>query len=35
MPLFTTTPGLILLTVGGLMLTAGIYIMTRIVKIDV
>jgi tight adherence protein B len=34
-PLFTTTPGLILLTVGGLMLTAGIYIMTRIVKIDV
>ena len=34
-PLFTTTPGLILLGVGGIMMAIGIFIMTRIVKIDV
>jgi tight adherence protein B len=34
-PLFTTTPGLILLAGGGLMLGLGIWTMTRIVKIDV
>jgi tight adherence protein B len=34
-PLFTTTPGLILLVGGGFFLGLGIYIMTRIIKIDV
>jgi tight adherence protein B len=34
-PLFTTVPGLILLVGGGVMLALGIFIMTRIIKIDV
>jgi tight adherence protein B len=34
-PLFTTKPGLILLIGGGLFMGVGIYIMTRIIKIDV
>jgi tight adherence protein B len=34
-PLFTTTPGLILLIGGAFFLGLGIYIMTRIIKIDV
>jgi tight adherence protein B len=34
-PLFTTTPGLILVTIGGICLALGIYIMTRMIKIDV
>jgi tight adherence protein B len=34
-PLFTTTPGLILLVGGGLWMALGIFIMTRMVKIDV
>jgi tight adherence protein B len=34
-PLFTTTPGLILLVGGGFFLGLGIHIMTRIIKIDV
>lgn len=33
--LFTTTPGIILLVFGGLWMGLGIFIMTRIVKIDV
>lgn len=34
-PLFTTTPGLIMLVGGGLWMALGIFIMTRMVKIDV
>ena len=34
-PLFTTTPGLILLAGGGIMMLLGIWTMSRIVKIDV
>jgi tight adherence protein B len=34
-PLFTTAPGIGLLVGGGVFMTAGIYIMTRIIKIDV
>ena len=34
-PLFTTTPGIILLVVGGTLMGLGIFIMSRIVKIDV
>ena len=34
-PLFTTPVGWIMLAVGGTMMAAGIWIMTRIVKIDV
>jgi tight adherence protein B len=34
-PLFTTTPGIILLVGGSIFLGLGIYIMTRIIKIDV
>ena len=34
-PLFTTVPGLILLVGGGLWMALGIFVMTRIVKIDV
>jgi tight adherence protein B len=34
-PLFTTVPGNILLIFGGLWMSLGIFIMTRIVKIDV
>ncbi len=34
-PLFTTAPGIILTVVGGAMMAAGIWVMTRIVKIDV
>lgn len=34
-PLFTTTPGLILLIGGGLWMALGIFIMTRMIKIDV
>jgi Flp pilus assembly protein TadB len=34
-PLFTTKPGIILLIGGGLFMGIGIYIMTRIIKIDV
>ncbi len=34
-PLFTTTPGLILVVGGGLCMGLGIYIMTRMIKIDV
>lgn len=34
-PLFTTTPGLILVVGGGIFMGLGIYIMTRIIKIDV
>jgi tight adherence protein B len=34
-PLFTTVPGLILLIGGGLWMGLGIFVMTRMVKIDV
>lgn len=34
-PLFSTLPGIILLIAGGSMMALGIWIMTRIVKIDV
>ena len=34
-PLFTTTPGIILVVGGGIFMGMGIYIMTRIIKIDV
>ena len=34
-PLFATLPGLILLVGGGLWMALGIFIMTRMVKIDV
>jgi tight adherence protein B len=34
-PLFTTTVGLILLAAGGTLMGLGIWVMTRIVKIDV
>jgi tight adherence protein B len=34
-PLFTTTPGIILVTAGGICMGLGIYIMTRMIKIDV
>jgi tight adherence protein B len=34
-PLFTTVPGLILLIGGAVFMTIGIFIMTRIIKIDV
>jgi tight adherence protein B len=34
-PLFTTAPGLILLAAGAAMMALGIWVMTRIVKIDV
>ncbi len=34
-PLFTTTPGLILVVGGGIFMGLGIWIMTRIIKIDV
>jgi tight adherence protein B len=34
-PLFTTTPGLVLLVVAGTLMGLGIWVMTRIVKIDV
>jgi tight adherence protein B len=34
-PLFTTTPGLILTIGGGIFMGLGIWIMTRIIKIDV
>ena len=34
-PLFTTTAGIIILIGGGLWMALGIYVMTRIVKIDV
>jgi tight adherence protein B len=34
-PLFTTMPGRILLLVGGALMAAGIFVMTRIVRIDV
>jgi tight adherence protein B len=34
-PLFTTVPGLILLIGGGIFMGIGIFIMTRIIKIDV
>jgi tight adherence protein B len=33
--LFTTTIGVVMLVIGGVLMSAGIYIMTRIVKIDV
>ena len=33
--LFTTTAGIVMLVIGGLLLSAGVWIMTRIVKIDV
>jgi tight adherence protein B len=34
-PLFTTAPGLIMLIGGGVFMGLGIYVMTRIIKIDV
>ena len=34
-PLFTTTAGLILMVAGGTLMGLGIWVMTRIVKIDV
>jgi tight adherence protein B len=34
-PLFTTTMGQIMLIVGGALMAAGIFVMTRIVRIDV
>ena len=34
-PLFTTVPGLIMLIGGGVFMGLGIYVMTRIIKIDV
>ncbi|MGZ5352208.1 MAG: type II secretion system F family protein [Actinomycetota bacterium] len=34
-PLFTTTPGLIMLIGGGLFVGTGIFVMTRMIKIDV
>jgi tight adherence protein B len=34
-PLFTTTPGLILLVAGGMLMALGVFVMSRMVKIDV
>ena len=34
-PLFTTVPGLVMLIGGGLWMALGIFVMTRMVKIDV
>lgn len=34
-PLFTTVPGYVLLAVGGSMMSLGIFVMTRMIKIDV
>ena len=34
-PLFSTTPGLVILAVGAMFMGLGIWIMSRIVKIDV
>jgi tight adherence protein B len=34
-PLFTTTPGLAMLIFGGVLMGLGIFVMSRMIKIDV
>jgi tight adherence protein B len=34
-PLFNTLPGLVLLTAGGILMALGVFVMSRLVKIDV